>query len=685
MRTNNKVMAIFLLAGIMALGFVMAAEFCEDSDADDITVVSTYEELRSAVTSTASGESKTIQLQEGVTIEKTGDWFGINGGRNIVLDMNGGSITGPYLLFYVLNGSLEITGSGNIEATGASSELNYPVIQITGYSSTTYNPTTFVLGSDVYVEGYNGILINGQDKTSYGVDIEINGTIKAESIGLTINGNVTNNTGSPVINLSESCVISAGVPVYLAGYGKTTIQGGFYTGVDSALEIRAGELHIGGGYFSATASPISIEGNNNGTTTSGAAIAVAQHTTKLPIKVDITGGMFNACAALYQSNPQGNAQDMMDTVITTISGGTFLCEGFDDGVSVYRLDSEVDDSTIKSGTISISAGFFETDPSAYLADGCVSKLISGVYVVGAAGDDDTVITEETETSADGSQVTTEAVISVDSTGKVSGATITITTDKGSESTAMIDSSGNTTLVSSTSGIVQLSDAAIETIILLSKSASGSDNISIDVITVGTTVSLGSEVTAAVSDGFLNLSITMNRGTSAQATITLNSGSLEADSTYTLSVAGNASKASALTSAGLTGLTPFDLGLYVNDEEAELSGSVTVSIPVQEKYDNMRLYCLDEKKFYSVSYRNGSVTATLPHFSTWAIVYDKPVVVTEDDDNILFILEQQRKAQEAASSQTTSEDNSGEEAAVIIAAAAVAGAMLACAFFAFRKI
>ena len=112
-----------------------------------------------------------------------------------------------------------------------------------------------------------------------------------------------------------------GYGMYLPHVGITTINKGTFIAKDCAIEIRAGELSIKDGQFESTATEFSCSPNGNGTTTSGAVIAIAQHTTKKDITVNILGGVFEGLRALNESNPQNN--DPAPQVNLSVTGGTF--------------------------------------------------------------------------------------------------------------------------------------------------------------------------------------------------------------------------------------------------------------------------------------------------------------------------------------------------------------------------
>ena len=171
-------------------------------------------------------------------------------------------------------------------------------------------------GYNIETEVYNAcVIINCSN-----VDITFkNGAITSNSnIAVATNGQRENIS----LKLENMNVKSgAGAALYLAGDGNTQIIGGAYEGV-TGIEIRAGALNISenadikGGTGELTVVP-----NSNGTTTSNAALAVAQHTTKKPISVIIENGTFTGSAAISEADPQAN--EPTDVTIE-IKDGSFI-------------------------------------------------------------------------------------------------------------------------------------------------------------------------------------------------------------------------------------------------------------------------------------------------------------------------------------------------------------------------
>lgn len=150
-----------------------------------------------------------------------------------------------------------------------------------------------------------GLVVNGGNLTGYYYGIAGNGT--RHNTVITINGgNITGTNGTGIYHPQD---------------GKLTIRGGNITGQDTAVEIRSGTLNISNGTFTSKATSYEVKENGSGTTVSGAAIAVSQHTTKKNISVTITGGTFNGVYAFTETNVQSGSQ--IENVTVKISDGTF--------------------------------------------------------------------------------------------------------------------------------------------------------------------------------------------------------------------------------------------------------------------------------------------------------------------------------------------------------------------------
>ena len=145
-------------------------------------------------------------------------------------------------------------------------------------------------------------------------------TVQGKNYGVSGNGNRHGTSVTVGSNATVTASDDDGTGIYNPQYGTLTVNGGTITGHNSGIELRAGTLNVTGGTIKATAETYTSNPNGNGTTATGAAIAIAQHTTKKDITVNISGGTMTGAAALSIANPQEND---LPTPTISVSGGTF--------------------------------------------------------------------------------------------------------------------------------------------------------------------------------------------------------------------------------------------------------------------------------------------------------------------------------------------------------------------------
>lgn len=194
-----------------------------------------------------------------------------------------------------------------------------------------------------------GAAVCGSNKslTLDGVSVKTTGDDK---LGIYANGMTSGNT---VTLKNGSAVVSEkATGIYFPGAGTLTVEDSNVTGGVSGIEVRAGVLNVSGtSVIASTAMEFSFTNNDNGITTTGAAVAAVKHTVGNDLAVTITGGTFKGPRGFYANDPN------------VAKPGTV--------------------------TVSISGGVFSTDvEKKYLADGCktVQQTIDGTlyYVVGPA-------------------------------------------------------------------------------------------------------------------------------------------------------------------------------------------------------------------------------------------------------------------------------------------------------------
>ena len=316
------------------------------------------------ITATNSGNTKYMLIVDGGTLtisDSSSDNSGlITGTYNYFLRignsnpgtviMNSGNISGDYGVHvvsgdFIMNGGKITASNTPVLAQGGNFTLNDGLIEassgmgLRGYASTstlTINGGTVrTLGDSFAVNSTNGtkIVINGGTvEALYAGTTEsagANGVAVYKNGSLEVNGGIIHSASSAIISNGsiEENNISSGTnakftitggeiisdkhtAVYAPQFrGSTTISGGSLTGHDSAIELRAGDLTITGGTFVATRETFDVENNTSGTTTKGAAIAIAQHTTTDEMNISICGGTFRGAVALAEVNPIANSPE----------------------------------------------------------------------------------------------------------------------------------------------------------------------------------------------------------------------------------------------------------------------------------------------------------------------------------------------------------------------------------------
>ena len=156
-------------------------------------------------------------------------------------------------------------------------------------------------GKGVIVDGSSKLVLDGVTLTSENapaVMVQVAGgavEIKGGSIttgnqnAVYVHGNTAVGTR---ITIDNDAVITGknGDGLYLAGPAVTNIGKATITGDEAGVEIRAGELYVNGATITSNGTYNAPSSNGNGSTTVGAGIAVAQHTTNQNIVVKVDGG-----------------------------------------------------------------------------------------------------------------------------------------------------------------------------------------------------------------------------------------------------------------------------------------------------------------------------------------------------------------------------------------------------------
>lgn len=321
-----------------------------------------YKTLADAVAAAKADEATTITLLKDVELPS---YIYIKDKKNITLDLNGKNITRTGNgVFYVGNAKLRVTGTGTIFENQRD---GFAPIIAKGSPDDVADYTTITIDENVTLKGdYAGIFVDtdtaGKNSYhNYGLVINMKGSIDLTAIdggvsayGVYVQGLNKITSGNVMqINLDGVTINTGDEAIYAAGYAKWNVKNCTFNAENAAIEVRAGDMTIDGGVYTAMASEFKCEANGNGSTTQGAALAIMQHTTKLPISVYVRNGVFHSAAAVAEKNIQKN--DPEPNIDLQIADGQF------NGVVVA-------DDVLNF----ITGGYFTTDPSAYVASGYVA-------------------------------------------------------------------------------------------------------------------------------------------------------------------------------------------------------------------------------------------------------------------------------------------------------------------------
>lgn len=222
------------------------------------------------------------------------------------LSRAGGFVLDIYGDVTITNGTIEMTGAQSGSAIWINNGAKVTIDNSVKVSATgsVNNKTSFAIAFDSSCDD---------------AALTFNGAIAGEN-GVTINGNITKNTNKISVN---GTIDVTELALYLAGNGITDINNGASLKGDVGVEIRAGVLNINGGTITSTGANYSVTSNPGGATTTGAALAVAEHTTNQGVTVNINGGTITNVAggkAISVDNPEEKEEAKGANV--SVNGGT---------------------------------------------------------------------------------------------------------------------------------------------------------------------------------------------------------------------------------------------------------------------------------------------------------------------------------------------------------------------------
>ena len=272
MKNLKKLIFTFIISVLVLVPVITNAETIN---------VKTVEELLNAVKG-----NNTVVLDDNITLNKA---LEING-NDVVLDLNGKTITITEKYIDLLKGSLEITGKGTIKDTRVLEATGSTIYVEGSTNKSDVGYSTLHVGKDVTIDTTQwGLTVWDTSAKAYGVTVNFDGTIVStgnEAGGITIQGKIKNDGTTinvPVINLSKTTKITAtgsnGFPLYGAGAGQWNIVGATCEGINGALGVKSGRFNIDNATLKATGKPGVAEGYGNGINGVGAAIQIESNNT----------------------------------------------------------------------------------------------------------------------------------------------------------------------------------------------------------------------------------------------------------------------------------------------------------------------------------------------------------------------------------------------------------------------
>ena len=366
---------IMLLCISMITALCGISAFAEDAAVAEVGGKK-YTSLESAFEAVKKGG--TVMLLSNVEAQ-----FGIGlgpdlAGGSITLNLNGCNITNEYACFglYDSYGTFTITGKGTITSTG------YDAISVSG--GTALKAMTLNVGENVKIVSKNASCIYADGKYT---EVNVHGTLVSEGKNAAVQGQGENiSTDSKIVVHNEANISAGTTAIYHPQRGSLEILGGTITGNKcSAIEMRKGSLKISGNpVITSKAGEYTVTANGSGSTTNGAAVAIAPYDAK-EIKVSISGGTFKGVKALSYANPNSVVNPY---VTINVTGGTFST-----AITDALTNAEVKSNFDKLAVVKDSNGYTYSVSDAAVAEVGGKKYASleAAFAKAATGDTITLL------------------------------------------------------------------------------------------------------------------------------------------------------------------------------------------------------------------------------------------------------------------------------------------------------
>lgn len=387
----------------------------ESYPADALIGDTAYSSFKEAFNTVGNGETATIEVLKDCNITS----INVDNGKDITLELNGHTLTQNSGYIIPTGGHLTIkngiinSNSNNVfvlKGIDDSTATDYTNLAI---DNMTIN-STYPGGAIMLID--NPLTNWSKPDNCYGINVSIKDSVMTcDGVALINNGNYDNIDNPMHIDITNSKLTSSSaLAMYIAGYAIVNSTATEYVGSESGVEIRSGVLNILGNenVFTTTyEGEFEAVSNNNGTTTSGAALAVAQHNLSPkpnPVEVNIYGGEFNGIIALNEAMVENIKPQYVDVNINIYDGefngtekavNSDTCTGFISG-GKYSIDpAEEFIATGLSTRLDENDMYVLTnlDYTAYRAAVKVAKSIDrSVYTdASLAALDDTIVAEYT--------------------------------------------------------------------------------------------------------------------------------------------------------------------------------------------------------------------------------------------------------------------------------------------------
>ena len=323
-----------------------------------------YEQLKNDIASApADGTETLVTLSGDIANFETADILTIEAGQNIVLDMNGHSITVASDFEgrpFVNNGSLTVKGKGTIDSSASAS----------GGLGAINNHGTLVIENGTFV---GAKYASGSCIRNSGSSAELyikDGTFKGATCAIYNLNYAVIDGGTYIGSTCSQCnknIWSYTIRNDAVG-AVMVINDGYFEGVQGAASSAVGKLTVNGGTFST----VKCSEDESHTAIFYALYAAGEVG---EVECYINGGNFNTvgrnAAVLIGNDNKGGDGGINAQATAYVTGGTFTAP---DGVPALKGAAETGDPIITGGT-------FSSDVSEYVSGAAEGSSVGGKFVV----------------------------------------------------------------------------------------------------------------------------------------------------------------------------------------------------------------------------------------------------------------------------------------------------------------